>query len=631
MFRHVLKTCSVFRTLRPNLPSLTTINSIKTVHTSCVVQAKIFVENENQYMYTLLPNTVYQTEKPSETINTLENFNETMQKHYRKSPIDEIVDTFLNVKQFCIDNNINISDKRFDNLVDGLMDQCQDLTDQQLYDLLTTLTELPPCDGYDSHNFHDVWSCLDDFCIWRLQNWDIKTMFKYADLWYKLNLGRISDYLYEVIDILPKKAETLTKDELVHAFFLLNVCRRLKVNFEVEDALEKKINEMNVDEMAIVSLGYFKTKSSIKLTTILQAMLREISRNSKTVHEISLTAILKVIRLSRPGRLAKDIYLALDILSNEVDRISHLAALHLSLVSTSINAFHKKSLINVSNKLIKDINDPKKVRLKDIERLLFALTQSDFNPQTTPDIYQACLEELHSKNRETEIIQYPRSLSCSLHYLSLRGLYSHQLLDKVLDKTYIEDTYGKNIKCLPREIFFLDGSLQVECPDYTGNRLLPKTRYKAAKWHTEFTPSHDQWKKISIADQLILDTIDTITEYVGDKRYLYIEHVLPHFSKADVILCKDNTTNKFVEPIGFTNYVFGDIMVPHKDDNLKWYAVVIAGWNNTIRDTNFPVGQIVTKMRQLEKIGYTPILVIWSEFIDLNKEQKLYYIRNKLK
>lgn len=294
MFRHVLKTCSVFRTLRPNLPSLTTINSIKTVHTSCVVQAKIFVENENQYMYTLLPNTVYQTEKPSKTINTLEKFNETMQKYYRKSPIDEIVDTFLNVKQFCINNNINISDKRFDNLVDGLMDQCQDLTDQQLYDLLTTLTELPPCDGYDSHNFHDVWSCLDDFCIWRLQNWDIKTMFKYADLWYKLNLGRISDYLYEVIDILPKKAETLTKDELVHAFFLLNVCRRLKVNFEVEDALEKKINEMNVDEMAIVSLGYFKTKSSIKLTTILQAMLREISRNSKTVHEISLTAILKV-------------------------------------------------------------------------------------------------------------------------------------------------------------------------------------------------------------------------------------------------------------------------------------------------------------------------------------------------
>lgn len=165
---------------------------------------------------------------------------------------------------------------------------------------------------------------------------------------------------------------------------------------------------------------------------------------------------------------------------------------------------------------------------------------------------------------------------------------------------------------MPREIFFLDGSLQVECPDYTGNRLLPKTRYKAAKWHTEFTPSHDQWKKISIADQLILDTVDTITEYIGDKRYLYIEHVLPHFSKADVILCKDNTTNKFVEPIGFTNYVFGDIMVPHKDNNLKWYAVVIAGWNNTIRDTNFPVGQIVTKIRQLEKIGYTPILVRYS-------------------
>lgn len=51
---------------------------------------------------------------------------------------------------------------------------------------------------------------------------------------------------------------------------------------------------MNVDELAVVAMGYFKTKTKIKIVPILKAMIEKVVENSETIHEISLSAILKV-------------------------------------------------------------------------------------------------------------------------------------------------------------------------------------------------------------------------------------------------------------------------------------------------------------------------------------------------
>lgn len=106
--------------------------------------------------------------------------------------------------------------------------------------------------------------------------------------------AKMGDYIYAVIDRLTKKADRLTKDQLVNIFFYFNVCRKRAVDFEYEYALEKEIGNMNVDEIAVVSMGYFKTKTKIKLTPIIESIVQKIKENSKSIHEISLAAIIKV-------------------------------------------------------------------------------------------------------------------------------------------------------------------------------------------------------------------------------------------------------------------------------------------------------------------------------------------------
>lgn len=194
---------------------------------------------------------------------------------------------------------------------------------------------------------------------------------------------------------------------------------------------------------------------------------------------------------------------------------------------------------------------------------------------------------------------------------------------------------GKQAKLLPRQVFSVDACIDIECPDYTGNRLPPELKYKAAKWLTDWPPSHDQWKKLSRKDQLFLDTVDTIEKIVGSQEHLTVQHVLPHFPLAgkiitrkntfnytfclilDIIICKDTKSGAFVRPTGFQQYILGDVMRPHNNGTLKWYSVIVLIWNNVVRDTSEPLGLIAMKQRQLKKIGYNPVMVSISVMLKL--------------
>lgn len=90
------------------------------------------------------------------------------------------------------------------------------------------------------------------------------------------------------------KTRRLTREQLVHIFFYLNVCRKIKVAFEYENIVQQHIDDMTVDEMAVISMGHFKSQTKIKSAYIIENMIDTIIKNTKTIHEVSLTAILKV-------------------------------------------------------------------------------------------------------------------------------------------------------------------------------------------------------------------------------------------------------------------------------------------------------------------------------------------------
>lgn len=72
----------------------------------------------------------------------------------------------------------------------------------------------------------------------------------------------------------------------------------------------------------------------------------------------------------------------------------------------------------------------------------------------------------------------------------------------------------------------------------------------------------------------------------------------------------DKQTKQFVDPkSNFIDYTLGDVMKPGDTNKFDWFAVVVLGWNLTIRETSSPAGLLNMKKRQLIKIGYKPIFV----------------------
>ncbi|KAF5303287.1 hypothetical protein FQA39_LY10026 [Lamprigera yunnana] len=630
------------------------VKRIYTLVPSTPLQFPTNKDSENDYAFRIIKLTPLEIRDPlifvssKQIVNNRLDFERLLDQDWRKRSAEEITDCFKSVLDYCVKENINVSDTRFDKLVDGLMDKVQDLTDTNLADILECLTKLPYCFGYDAHNYHDIWSALDDVCCWKIPKWSNETMFRFAEFWYRLNLGKnffiintiykagilgkFSDYLHNFIDRMYNKVGYLTKNEIVHlffyvkihrrlkpvflchsaldkcvkdlsidesavvamtfarfgirlklestsiclidklkegllqaddisiwkvskylarfidlmmikvgsltrphligTFFYINVCRKRHVDLKLETVVEKHVHHLNLNEMTVIAMGFFKSSTKIRSQLLLTQMIEKLKSEIGVTHEIALTSILKVLRYSSYLLLVDKLIDLLDHLVPEIDRLSNVCCTHIALLGTTLFFFHPTSLAKISQKVVKNITDVKAVRLKDMERLLLALTMFNFVPHTNPDIFNSVYQELHKQERRKEFVVYRRSLESILNYLSMREMYSYALMNEILDKERIHELYGKNPKHLPRDVFVLDVNIDIDCPDYIGNRLDIAYQRRVVKWMVEYSPTWDQYKKISVGDRFVLDVTETVAKIVNGHNNLLVDHVLPHYVKS---------------------------------------------------------------------------------------------------
>lgn len=168
--------------------------SCRNVQFSAKSNAKIFQDYENNYAYGILRELPVMDKfdgvsTVGNRIDTAEQFDAILEQNWRASSATKILHAFESVSDYCVTNDIDLSDTRFDKLVDGLLDNVEKLSVDEIAAMLRCLAKFPQTESFKSHNFHDAWSALDDVCCWRMPDWSVEQMFHFAHLWYKLNLG----------------------------------------------------------------------------------------------------------------------------------------------------------------------------------------------------------------------------------------------------------------------------------------------------------------------------------------------------------------------------------------------------------------------------------------------------------
>lgn len=213
---------------------------------------------------------------------------------------------------------------------------------------------------------------------------------------------------------------------------------------------------------------------------------------------------------------------------NQIPRLSGFSCLHLAILGTHTQICHQKCIERIIDRFNSDI---KSLRLKDFERIAFVLGLYDFESESRLEekLCQNILDEV--KNRVDDIVKYPKCLPLCLHFLTMKGYHDAEMINVVLNKPFLELSYGQNIN-YEREIFSLDSYAQINLKDtYKGNLLSDKSRKCMGKMLSQFIPNRSGKFKLSATDKILLELKETSEEMF---KHSYIMQALPHFDRPGI-------------------------------------------------------------------------------------------------
>ncbi|KAL1116213.1 hypothetical protein AAG570_005708 [Ranatra chinensis] len=374
--------------------------------------------------------------------------------------------------------------------------------------------------------------------------------------------------------------------------------------YELEARLEDSLDLLSVEEIGVATLGFFKTQTVIHGASLQEALIRRIIKEVDTIPEQALVSIIKALRMSLVIPVWPMAESLLGVLCSQIGRISLKGCAHIVLLTARTHSVHSQILDLVSQKLLKSIDQ---ARLKDLEKVLYPLTTLNYDPKTSPCIFEAIAAELNRPERQQEFTIHPKCLVAIVHYLALLSIFPHDAIARVLDMNFIRETYGRTNYMIGREILSIETCLEIDSPGYSGPRLPEDVRNYLSKRYSTFLPNRE--KRLSKHGAFVLDVIDTL-EIVLGKECMVCKYVLPNNSRADVVFGLDREGKALPIPDDYRNHpdFTGVLRLPKVDGD--WRAIVLCSLNMLVRNrAGAPNGETAAKIRHLRKLGYTPLMV----------------------
>ncbi|CAK1551761.1 unnamed protein product [Leptosia nina] len=394
----------------------------------------------------------------------------------------------------------------------------------------------------------------------------------------------------------------------------------------LELAVEKCFDKFSIDELAIISMGFFKSKVPVRNFNTISRIIDKILENPSAVHEVSLAALLKVIRLSRKIPIDDKIYDLLEKLQCEVSRLSIMCNVHIALLSCSTLTLHEGCLLKIAEVVLKNITN---ARIKDFERLVLTFGTFNLLPQTPDNFIEKVIDELRKPYREQEILTHGRSFACCIAHLGLSGYYPLDLIEKTLNKPFLEQTYGKYCLSYGREILSLNNFVKIFHKNANID-LSDKESLTLAKRYTDYLPDENYAKQYNVTEKLYMD-IKRVIESDRGANYVVGHHIVTHHQRGDLIICDDVNNRPVAVQDVFSNIKFGTLCSAPNDNNI-WIALIVVGRNGMLYKDNKPSGHFLSKIRELNALGFKAAPVCWTYYSECKThEEKLKYINTVIK
>ncbi|XP_062991205.1 FAST kinase domain-containing protein 5, mitochondrial [Elgaria multicarinata webbii] len=378
---------------------------------------------------------------------------------------------------------------------------------------------LPP-----THSLLDVY---ERECRRRAWNMSMDQQLLVADLWRCLG-RRVPQYLDIVLSYVNLHWQNLTLTQLVQLVYIMGEGRKAPEELvqKLDILVLKQLDFLNLEEVGAICLGFFKSHNGLSEHTM-KKIGDKVSAHMAEMSNYALVNVLKMFRFTHIGHL--DFLRELgNVVPPQIPAIGIQGVMHITLACSALHYFDQ----NIMNAVAFSV--PSRAaycRSKDIAKFLWSFGCLNYEPPNAEEFYAILEEQIHAKMDEFQ--KFPEHLLTCLLALAFAKRFPNDLIDYALSPEFIKLS-AKNKFELQKDFFTLDGTVEIECPSYTGNRLAPQIKQEVTEMLWNYA------KKDICMKQEVTEALSLLEEILGGPQYVKNHMILPHTRSIDLEIHLDS-------------------------------------------------------------------------------------------
>ncbi|XP_029772113.1 FAST kinase domain-containing protein 5, mitochondrial [Suricata suricatta] len=370
-----------------------------------------------------------------------------------------------------------------------------------------------------SHSMLDVYEIR--FCskVWEMS---LDQLLLVADIWRCLG-RRVPRFLKIFFSYLNLHWKDLSLSQLIHLIYIIGESRQVPQELmqKLESLILKYIDVINLEEVGTICLGFFKSSSSLS-----EYVMRKIGDLACTdMQHLSSYALVNILKMFRFTHVDHVNFMKQfgQIAPQRIPFLGVQGVMHLTLGCSALRILDEGIMNAVAASL------PPRVaycRSKDVAKILWSFGTLNYKPPNTEEFYSSLINEIHRKMPEFN--RYPEHLLTCLLGLAFSEYFPLELINFALSPEFIRLAQERTKFELTKELYTLDGTVGIECPDYRGNRLSPHLQQEGSEmlWNLA---RNDMCSKPEFLEALFL-----LENMLGGPQYIRHHMILPHTRSSDL-------------------------------------------------------------------------------------------------
>ncbi|XP_072167550.1 FAST kinase domain-containing protein 5, mitochondrial-like [Diadema setosum] len=381
---------------------------------------------------------------------------------------------------------------------------------------------------------------LYEECRKRTESSTLRQQLLLVDAWRMIGLP-VPRFSSEVFARCERHVPAMNTPELVQLIYLIGENRGAPKNVEKKSVhmLSDHFSSMTLTEVGAVCTGLFKSNTSPSTEDLMMQISDLVcSSDIQTVHSFFVVGILKHFRRQYYGYQHFFQYVA-NAVTPLLKWYPVMSCMQILLTYATMHICHAQLCNEIAEQIIQKADQ---WRSKDTTKVLWSYGTLQFlpeSPQFLPTVLGQHLR-LHDDMQE-----YPMNLVSSLLSLAYLQLFPWELIDRLYSKEFMDtviDYMDKSGVDLRRDLLLLDRSLEIECPEYDGNRL-DESLLLRSDISSEIVPSIGQQLTNRSEVRFIAGLVRAA---VGTKEHYRIHSILPHFNTLDIEVRLDEKNRPIV-------------------------------------------------------------------------------------